>query len=63
MQVLYSRSGMARGATVHSLALFEKLGVHGGHFDEQMLKQTVQSIWQGLKYSAGEILSPRWPIC
>lgn len=42
-------SGLTLVATMHSLALFEKLGVHGGHFDEQMLRGIVQSIWQGLK--------------
>ena len=42
-------SGLTLVATMHSLALFERLGVHGGHFDEQTLKGIVQSIWQGLK--------------
>ena len=42
-------SGLTLVATMHSLALFEKLGVHGGHFDEQMLKEIVRSIWQGLE--------------
>lgn len=42
-------SGLTLVATMHGLALFEKLGVHGGHFEEDMVKRIVQSIWQGLK--------------
>ena len=42
-------SGLTLVATMHSLALFEKLGVHDGHFDERMLKDIVRSIWQGLE--------------
>lgn len=42
-------SGLTLVATMHSLALFEKLGVHGGHFDEEMLREIVRSIWQGLE--------------
>lgn len=41
--------GLTLVATMHSLALFEKLGVHGGHFDEQTIKDIVRSMWQGLK--------------
>lgn len=42
-------SGLTLVATLHSLALFEKLGVHGGHFDDEMVRGIVRSIWHGLK--------------
>lgn len=42
-------SGLTLVATMHGLAMFEKMGVHGGHFEEEMVKRIVQSIWQGLK--------------
>jgi hypothetical protein len=35
-------------ATVHGLALFEKLGVHRGKFEEGVVRATVRSIWWGL---------------
>ena len=35
-------------ATVHSLALFEKLGVHGGKFEEGVVRAMVRSLWWGL---------------
>lgn len=41
-------SGLMLVATLHSLAIFEKLGVHGGHFDEVMVRAIVKSLWQGL---------------
>ena len=34
-------SGLTLVATMHSLALFERMGVHGGHCDEQMVKGIV----------------------
>ena len=35
-------------AAVHSLALFERLGVHGGEFGEEIIRAMVRSLWWGL---------------
>ena len=35
-------------AAIHSLALFEKLGVHGGKFEEGVVRSMVRSLWWGL---------------
>ena len=35
-------------AAVHSLAIFERLGVHGGGFDEAIVRAMVRSLWTGL---------------
>ena len=36
-------------ASLHSLAIFEKLGVHGGQFDEELVRKMVRSQWAGLE--------------
>ena len=44
----------ARGASLliwslaQAIALFEKLGAHGGHFDPEIIRSTIECIWQGL---------------
>lgn len=35
-------------AALHSLAIFEGLGVHGGHFDEEVVRKMVRSHWDGI---------------
>lgn len=35
-------------ASLHSLAVFERLGAHGGSFDEAMVRGMVRSLWRGL---------------
>jgi AcrR family transcriptional regulator len=35
-------------AAMHSLAFFELLGVHGGRFDEAVIRAMVRSLWNGL---------------
>jgi AcrR family transcriptional regulator len=35
-------------AALHSLAFLERLGVHGGKFDEALIRAMVRSLWTGL---------------
>jgi AcrR family transcriptional regulator len=35
-------------ASLHSLAIFERLGAHGGSFDEATVRAMVRSFWRGL---------------
>jgi AcrR family transcriptional regulator len=35
-------------AALHSLAFLERLGVHGGKFDEAFIRAMVRSLWTGL---------------
>jgi AcrR family transcriptional regulator len=35
-------------AALHSLAFLERLGVHGGEFDEATIRAMVRSLWTGL---------------
>ncbi len=35
-------------ASLHSLAIFERLGVHGGKFDEATVRGMVRALWTGL---------------
>lgn len=35
-------------AALHSLAIFERLGVHGGQFDEEVVRAMVRSQWNGI---------------
>jgi hypothetical protein len=35
-------------AALHSLAFLERLGVHGGKFDEAIIRAMVRSLWTGL---------------
>ena len=35
-------------AALHSLAIFERLGVHGGVFDEATVRSVARSLWRGL---------------
>jgi len=35
-------------AAAHSVALFERLGVHGGDFDDSMIRAMVRALWTGL---------------
>ncbi len=41
-------AGLTLFAALHSFALFERLGVHGGEFDETMVRAMVRSLWTGL---------------
>ncbi len=40
--------GLTLFAALHSLAIFERLGVHGGQFDEATVRAMVRSLWMGL---------------
>lgn len=35
-------------ASAHSIAIFERLGAHGGRFQPEMVRRTVRCLWQGL---------------
>jgi hypothetical protein len=35
-------------AALHSLAVLERLGVHGGTFEDAVIRATVRSLWTGL---------------
>jgi hypothetical protein len=35
-------------AALHSLAFLERLGVHGGPFDDAVIRAMVRSLWTGL---------------
>jgi hypothetical protein len=35
-------------AALHSLAFLERLGVHGGKFDDAVIRAMVRSLWTGL---------------
>lgn len=41
-------AGLTLFAALHSLAIFERLGVHGGEFDKEAVRGIVQSLWTGL---------------
>ncbi len=41
-------------AALHSFALFEKLGVHGGQFGENDIRAMVRSLWRGLASPDGQ---------
>jgi AcrR family transcriptional regulator len=41
-------------AALHSFALFERLGVHGGKFDEAVVRAVVRSLWNGLRKRRSE---------
>ncbi len=41
-------AGLTLFAALHSLALFEQMGVHGGRFDESLVRAMVRSLWHGL---------------
>ncbi len=43
-----SELGLTLFAALHSLALFEVLGVHGGKFDDAMVCGVVRSLWVGV---------------
>jgi AcrR family transcriptional regulator len=40
-------------AALHSLAFLERLGVHGGKFDEAIIRDMVRSLWNGLAPPSG----------
>lgn len=35
-------------STAHAVAFFERLGAHGGKFDPEIVRRTVQCLWDGL---------------
>ncbi|MCA9720582.1 MAG: TetR/AcrR family transcriptional regulator [Myxococcales bacterium] len=35
-------------ASIHSLAIFERMGAHGGAFDEALVRGMVRALWRGL---------------
>lgn len=39
-------------ASMHGFAFFERLGAHGGHFDDKMVRNTVRLVWQSLTQPA-----------
>lgn len=39
-------------ASMHGFAFFERLGVHGGHFEEKMVRNTASLVWQSLTQPA-----------
>ena len=41
-------AALALIAALHSLAFLERLGVHGGQFDEAIIRAMVRSLWTGL---------------
>ena len=41
-------AGLVLFASLHSLAMFERLGVHGGEFDEATVRGMVRALWTGL---------------
>jgi hypothetical protein len=41
-------------AALHSLAFLEQLGVHGGRFDDAIVRAMVDSLWTGLAPPDGE---------
>jgi AcrR family transcriptional regulator len=41
-------AALALFAALHSLAFLERLGVHGGKFDEAIIRAMVRSLWTGL---------------
>ena len=43
-------------AALHSLAFLERLGVHGGKFDEASIRAMVRSLWTGLAPGVNRIL-------
>lgn len=36
-------------STANSIAFFERLGAHGGQFPPEMIRQTVQCLWDGMR--------------
>jgi len=46
-------SALALIAAVHSLVLFERLGAHGGRFDDATIRAMVRSLWTGLASGGG----------
>jgi AcrR family transcriptional regulator len=42
-------------AALHSLAFFERLGAHGGTFDEAVIRGMVRSLWGGLAPRRGRV--------
>ncbi len=36
-------------AALHSLAVFERLGAHGGAFDEATVRAMVGAMWRGVR--------------
>ncbi|MBI3096717.1 MAG: TetR/AcrR family transcriptional regulator [Planctomycetes bacterium] len=41
-------------ASLHSLALMERLGVHGGRFDDSLVRAMVRALWAGLAPRRGQ---------
>jgi AcrR family transcriptional regulator len=42
-------AALALFASAQGLAVFERLGAHGGRFDERMINGTVTALWSGLR--------------
>ena len=36
-------------ASMHGFAFFERMGVHGGRFEDEMVRNTVRLVWHGLR--------------
>ncbi len=41
-------AALALFSATHSLAIFERLGAHGGHFEEDMVRRMIGTLWAGL---------------
>ena len=45
-------------AALHSLALFEVMGIHGGRMEEPAVRAMVRSLWYGLAPASDSLASP-----
>lgn len=45
-------AALALFTMAHSLAVFERLGAHGGRFSEAMIEATIETLWDGFKPKA-----------
>jgi AcrR family transcriptional regulator len=41
-------AALAIWSAAHSVAFFEQLGAHGGHFPPRLILETVRCLWKGL---------------
>jgi AcrR family transcriptional regulator len=39
-------------STANSIAFFERLGAHGGQFDPEIIRKTIQCMWDGMRPEA-----------
>ncbi|HKB14551.1 MAG TPA: hypothetical protein VKF62_00715, partial [Planctomycetota bacterium] len=41
-------AGLTLFSSLHCLAFFERVGVHGGRFDDAVIRDMVRTLWTGL---------------